>query len=84
MTKKFTAKGYPELGKLTADDVVYYDVFSCGYNIPATPSPEGVTALHEIGKTWNLTGFDMFVPWDGVHDVRRLMAQAEETEAKGG
>ena len=69
--EKFTAKGYQELGELTADDVVYYDVYSCGYNIPATPSPKGLTALYETGKTWNLIGFDMFVSWDDIHNVHR-------------
>ena len=47
MTPKFKIKLYPELGELTENDVVYYDVYSCGYNIPATPSPNGLTALAE-------------------------------------
>ena len=69
--QKFTVKGFEKLGNLTANDVVYYDVYSCGTNIPATPSPLGLTALEETGATWNLKGMDMFIEWEFVHDARR-------------
>mgnify|MGYP003154155338 CR=1 FL=1 len=72
MDSKFKIKRYPELGELTTNDVVYYDVYSCGYNIPATPTPDGLTALAEKGDTFNLTGMSLFIEWDLVHDVRRF------------
>ena len=68
---EFTVPQYPNLGTLTDSDVVYYDVYSCGYNIPATPSQDGLTALQVVGATWSLIGMELFVEWDGVHDARR-------------
>jgi len=71
VSSAYTVPQYPNLGTLTDNDIVYYDVYSCGYNIPATPSEEGLTALQVVGDTWNLIGMELFVEWDGVHDVRR-------------
>ena len=71
MAKEFTVPQYPHLGTLTDSDVVYYAVYSCGYNIPATPSQDGLTALQVVGDTWSLIGMELFVEWDGVHDARR-------------
>ena len=84
MAKEFTVPQYPNLGTLTDRDVVFYDVYSCGYNIPAKPSKDGLMALEVVGDTWNLIGMELFVGWDEVHDARRhrrVVPSSEEYQA---